>query len=207
MAQYVPAGNDLIDIFGGGYLDQGTRDWIEERSQAIYQTLSGASRAFIERSRELYQTVKESQALQVLRNLRSKEESVWSGSMIEPLLTLERLQTANPVMQRYIMAEPTLRRKYLNQEVDGYSESYVNHHGDAVGMDHYDWRRVMHGVVEVDLEEETDFVFRHFLEDLHGDTPLTVPMQVDILRTFDYLREYIEQEDALDPTDVEGKPM
>lgn len=205
MAQYVAGGADLIDIMAGGRPDEATRQWFAERSEMVQQNLSNSSRAFFDRARSLYQTISESQAIQMLRNLKSKDENVWSGNVIESLRTLASIQTASPVMQRMIMAQPDLRQRYLNQEVEGFADSYTNFHGDAWGSSHFDYRRVMDGVVEV--KDEEDFVIRHYIDYMEADDRnLSLHEKIDVLNTWDMVKQLLE-EGGEDPTSPVGNDL
>jgi hypothetical protein len=207
MAQYVPGGADLIDIVAGGRPDEATRQWFSERNEMLQNNLTNASRAFFDRARSLYQTISESQALQMLRNLKSKDDNVWSGNIIEPLRTLEALQTASPVMQRMIMAQPDLRRRYLNQEVEAYGDSYTNFHGDAWGATHFDYRRVMDGVVELSEDDSDGYVIRHYMDYMdEDDRNLTLHEKLDILNTWDVVKQMLE-EGGEDPTSPVGNDL
>ncbi len=69
--------------------------------------------------------------------------------------SLESLQHAPPIMQRYIMAHTPLRQLYLDGVLDGYDGSFENIRGDALGPDLYEWRRVNSGIINfVDKEDE-----------------------------------------------------
>lgn len=200
---YVEGGADLIDALGGGFLDDSTKDWFAQQSQAITHTLGQAGQAFFNRAREMYQTVSESQALQMLRNLKAQEHNVWSSNMIQPLRALEVLQTASPIMQRWVMAQPDLRTRYLNQEVEGYGDSYTNYHGDAVGVDHYDYRKVMDAMVVIPNDNDDNWVSRNFFEFVEDDPNLTIHERLDILDTWDLVKHYLE-EGGEDPTSPYG---
>lgn len=205
MAQYVPGGADLIDIMAGGRPDEATRQWFAERAEVVQQNLTNTSRAFFDRARSLYQTISESQALQMLRNLRTKSDDVWSGNVIEPLRTLESIQTASPVMQRMIMAQPDLRKRYLNQEVEAYGDSYTNFHGDVWGAMHFDYRRVMDGVLE--FEDESSYVIRHFIDYMEEDERnLSTHEKIDILNTWDVVKRLLD-EGGEDPTSPVGNDL
>jgi hypothetical protein len=207
MAQYVPGGADLIDIMAGGRPDDATRQWFAERAEMVQQNLSNTSRAFFDRARSLYQTISESQALQMLRNLRTKSDNVWSGNVIEPLRTLEALQTASPVMQRMIMAQPDLRRRYLNQEVEAYGDSYTNYHGDTWGPTHFDYRRVMDGVLDLQDDEKIGYVIRHYVDYMEvDDRVLSLHEKIDILNTWDVVKQLLE-EGGEDPTSPVGNQL
>lgn len=203
MNGYAVAGGDIIDVFAGGHLDNNTMQWLQNRNESVMSSVTGYAREFFQQAQNLYGMVSASDAAMVLRNLRSKKEDSWSFD-IAPLTNLEGLQTANPYMQRWVMAQPELRQRYLYQEVEGYGKSYKNHHGDAVGERHLDYRLVMDGVV---THDESQFGYKTYYNNLaEGDRELTVFEKVDILRTWNAVQEYLDAGED-DPTSVVGAKL
>lgn len=201
---YNNLGADLIDVMAGGHIDTGTTEWLQERSNALRSTLSGAAASFVESARSMYTMISTTDAAQILRNLTAKATSLWSPVQIAPLLTLPQLQTANPIMQRWVMACPEVRTRYLNQELEGYGDSYTNYHRDAIGPAHYDWRRVMDGIVVVN---EKDWGYTSYVDLMgEGEEPLSVHQKVDILKTWNAVRHYLEEGDE-DPTSTCGAKL
>lgn len=196
-------GADGFDAVVGGWMDPGAKEWLSGYANQVYNTFSGAGQALVDRSRELYQMIDESSAVQMLRNLRHKHDHLDITNQVSALRSMESLQTASPYMQRWIMAEPELRKRYLNQEVDGYSDTYVNYHGDAVGSDHYDYRRILSGLVETQGDDE-DYICRIYADELPpGDKELTPFQQFDVLDTWARVTRYLD-EGGEDPTSVYG---
>lgn len=193
-------GVDLLDICAGGHLDMNTQSWLGERSDALRATISTAASSFFNQAASLYTMISTSDAVQALRNLTVKAENVWQSNVITHLATIEQLQCAPLVMQRYIMAQPDLRQMYLNGEVTGYGDSYENLHGDGIGAKHYDWRRVMDGMVTVNDE---GYQFTQYVEDTRDDAELTVFEKVDILRTWSVAQTELSKGEQ-DPTSPEG---
>lgn len=197
-------GIDLMDIAAGGHLNQQTMSWLGERAETLRYNLSSAAISFFDQARNVYQMISTSDAVQALRNLTAKVDNVWQSNVIHSCLTIEELQTANPFIQRYIMAEPRLRTMYLNNEVEGYNESYTNCHGNNVGSNHYDWRRVMDQVVVVN---DKGFEINHYYEELsEGEKELSIHEKVDILRTWNMVNHYLD-ENELDPTSPVGNML
>ncbi len=194
-------GTDLIDVFAGGRLGQGVKSYFNERAAEVRATVTGAAAQFFDQARTLYSVIDASAATQILRNLKTKVDTTWQGNEITNLQTLQELQTAAPVMQRWIMAQPDLRSKFLHQEVQGYGESYVNYQGDAVGRRQYDFRRVTEGIVFED--DEGYHVTEYFEAVPDEDTPLTLHQKVDILKTWKQVEHYLQEADE-DPTSPEG---
>jgi len=98
-------------------------------------------------------------------------------------LSYEQIRDANITMQRYIMAHPEVRQLYLDNKIDGYSETYVNIFGNDVGESHYDYRKVMDGVI---VPTEKGFKFTHYNDELlPGDKPLSFVERMTILRVWE----------------------
>lgn len=205
MATYVEGGADIMDAIGGGMPSQQTREWIAQQSAAVTSTLSQYSQQFFDQSREMFQTINDSQAMQMLRNVKSRLQGAFSSDTIKVARTLEELQTASPNMQRWIMAEPTLRDRYLNNTADGYSETYKNFYGAVAGEAHYDYRRVMSGVGHQD--DEGVYTVKHFRDLLvEGDEELTTHQKLDIIDTWAMVKYHIERGEE-DPSCPYGSPL
>lgn len=122
--------------------------------------------------------------------------------------TLEDLQVANPVMQRYLMANPTMRTALQEQTIDGYSGSYYDMEPGKSGMDHYDYRRVINGmVVDLPLEEGQDFPTSKFTiiseELLPDDRELLFYEKCASLDAWDLQNMYMEMTEE-DPSNKFG---
>ena len=201
MATHVPYGADIIDVLGGGAPDMRTQNWLTERSAHVRQLSDPSAAAFFERAGTMYAMIDETRAEQMRRNLKERGEQLWSTGDIRPLYTLQGLQTASPVMQRWVMAHPDLRERYFDQALDGYAGQYENIQGDTSGEDQYDYRRVMDGVVRA---SENTFHLQHFYDHMSDeDSELTLSQKIDILNTWDRVSHYLEHGDE-DPTSVEG---
>ena len=194
-------GVDLMDIAAGGHLDQQTVSWLGERSEHMFNNVSSMASNFFNQAREVYQMISSSDAVQALRNLTVKTDNVWATNNIHACFTIEHLQTANPVMQRYIMANPNVRDMYLNNTVEGYAGSYENLHGNNIGERHYDYRRVMDEVVIV---HDTHIEYNHYYEEIpEGDKELTLYEKVDILKTWNLVNQALDAHE-MDPTSPVG---
>lgn len=203
---YTDMGSDGFDAMAGGRLSSNTLGWLQDYSERAFQTFSSYGQGLIERSRELYDMIDESSAMQMIRNLGTKAKNVWSNNELRALKSLEELQTASPYQQRFIMAQPELRTRYLNQEVEGYSDTYENLHGDAVGRDHYDYRRVMTGIVETPSATE-DYYYYVFPDRLaEHDRELNPTEKFDVLDTWALVMQQLEA-GGEDPTSPYGNPL
>jgi len=102
----------------------------------------------------------------------------------EELLSFQQLQNANLTMQRWVMTHPQVREFYLNQNVDGYSDTYKNVFGKDAGDKDYNYRRVMDGMLQDNPDDS--WVTHYYDEDLIiGDRELNHFEKVKILSTWD----------------------
>lgn len=109
---------------------------------------------------------------------------------IYPMASLEIIQQASPVMQRWIMTMPDIRTLHHRNACSAYDGNYVDHHPGVIGMDHYDYRRVMDGVV---VQTDTHAYSTTISEELYeGDSALSFRQQIDILDTWEAMKQYIE---------------
>ncbi len=126
--------------------------------------------------------------------------------MIVPLRTLADLQCAQPIMQRYMMANPMVQQYYFDNRIEGYSDSYVSIDHGKIGEANYDYRRVMNGIV-IDVEEpdgSLTWVAPQYYEDLReGDRELDMQEQSTILKSWDILELFLHAGKE-DPTSIYG---
>ena len=147
--------------------------------------------------RDVYRPYDESRAARVIRAALRYTENVFMPDQIRYLRTIGEVQHAPSSMIAMLMAEPTVRRMYHQQRVDGYTESYTDNQPGKVGEDHYDYRRVVNGVF---MEEEGEWVATTYYEDLlPGTGELEFLDQVDILRTWEQMRIHLMRRKE-DPT-------
>lgn len=196
-------GVDLMDICAGGHLDSETTSWLSERTDALRATISPIAANFFDQAQSLYTMISSSDAIQALRNMTVRSDNSWMSNQIVYLGNTEQIQNASPLMQRWIMAEPTLRNMYLKNEVEGYGESYTNYHGNTVGEAHYDWRRVHDGMATFTPE---GWSYKNYVEDTGEDRELTVFEKVDILRVHNAVRCSLSEAE-MDPTSTVGNML
>lgn len=83
-------------------------------------------------------------------NQLSEQGLIAKQEYIQPLTSFEQLQNAPHVMQRWVMSHPKVKELYLNQNIDGYSNTYQNVFGDGIGDKDYNYRMATSGVLQDD---------------------------------------------------------
>lgn len=194
-------GVDLMDIAAGGFLDNSTTSWIQDRTQALMSTVSATTAGWFNKARTFYQTITETDAVQALRNLTAKSDLSWKGNNIHLCNSLSQIQSSNPVQQRYLMANPELRTLYLNQSCEGFAGSYINLQGNAVGVAQYDYRRVTDGML---LVQPDHVEWNDFYENIpDNDKELELYEKADMIRNWNLVNVALDANE-MDPSSPIG---
>ena len=180
-----------------------TKQWIHDQFHRDTSMLTDLGRSFMDSASALYKKLNDPMLSRMARSIVRNLSGISHPNSIQPLKTISDIQGAKPVMQRYIMALPELRRLYHKQCCDGYSDSYVDHEPGLVGEAHYDYRRVMNAmvvdVVKPDGTETWQSVM--YPDDLEeGDRELDIDEQDCVLMSWTVAKEAIAKK--IDPTDV-----
>lgn len=173
--------------------------------EMMSMAVSDTSRAFLQQAQTIYQESQSAEAMRLARLALEKAHGIRQLDVVRPIWELGQLQNAPQVMQRWIMAEPFVRQMYIEQRIDGYSGSYVDIRPGEVGADHYDYRRVMNGVMVVhDETAETDWTVTAYFDPVEpNDIELVPAQQHDIVSTWDVVRACIKH-GVDDPTNQGG---
>lgn len=182
-----------------------TMSFIQNQVTKYNETLTDIGRSFMELSKDTYERLNDASVIRMAKAALRTAKGIFHPNVIVPLETIEELQAAQSMMQRYIMAQPDIRELYHQQRCDGYSDTYVDLHSSDVGSKHYDYRKVMTGIIveEVDENGEDLWVSHNYIDDLEpGDKDLDFSEKLSILDTWQAVRRYIETKE--DPTNMFG---
>ena len=171
-----------------GFLSQ----QLDQFSAQIHQ----GAQHYVDLARQTFDSFNSSEAMRLAKAVRRKVDSLWTREGIFAMTDIAQIQNANLTMQRWIMAEPTIRNMYHQQRCEGFADSYVDMHPGDVGESHYDYRRVMDGLV---VEQEDELVSVQYFDEVHDGDELDIDEQVAILRTWDSIKNAIH-ENKEDPT-------
>lgn len=206
MVQVVQAGNvatfDYLLYPEQNFLNQ---SYLENQLTNFNMQVSDIGRKFLEETKHIYNKINDSSVVRAAKAAIRAVKGVFHPNSITPLVTLDELRSAQSAMQRFIMAEPTVRETFHLQRCNGYSDTYVDYYPDQIGEKHYDYRRVMDGIIkDIDgPDNEYDWVAtRYFDELVEGDRELCLSDQVAVMRSWDIAKMFLEAGE--DPTDMFG---
>jgi hypothetical protein len=189
MAQVLAGGNDAFDALAYGRPHPGTMQFLETQLSHMSQSLTQAGQQFMAGAAEVYDRLNGATAMRILRAAGRAAKSIWQSEDIKALFDIGQFQHAPLVMQRWIMTEPSVRGLYHAQRCDGYSDTYVDLHPHDIGEAHYDYRRVMDGMVVMGTGEDEGWSSTTYFEDTVADEiPLSFEDQNDILQTWEAIR-------------------
>lgn len=195
MAHVIYGGTNEYDSLIYGPKAEGTLRYIEQNMQNVSQmlssTLTDAGRSFFSTAADLWNQFHGSEAVRLANAAMRKASSIFQVDVIRNISSIEEIQNAPQCMIRYIMAEPTVRQLYHDQRCEGYGDSYIDLYKNDMGERHYDYRRVMDGMV-VDTDDG-GWKHSHYIEELvTGDRDLTHGEKTDVLSAWDYVKHYVK---------------
>lgn len=182
---------------------ESTREWLSQQVNREYDKLSETGKMFAEMGRSAYQRLTDTSVFRKARQVLRGIAGVFGGDRIQSIDTYQGLQTARPVMQQYLMAEPQYRRMYHEQRCDGFSDSYVDLEPGRVGEAHSVYRRVMNTVL---VDTPTGWEVTMYPDELaDGERELYPDEQGVILDAWSLMRRAITE--GVDPCDIFNAPL
>lgn len=196
--QIISGGLDAWDALAYGEQNPANLNYFKSQLQNIGNTLTDFGRQFYADAERIYDNFNGSHAMQILRNVTKAAKTLFQPNIVKSIFEMDDMQMASVVMQRWIMANPVVRQLYHDQRCEGYSDTYVDLHPGDIGEKHYDYRRVMDGMIQ---ENEDGSWFAKFYADeiLEGDKELIHEDKVNILSTWEIVEMFMKAGEK-DPT-------
>lgn len=119
MAMYIEGGALAFNELVYAPRDPGTVQYLKDSAAQVSQNLTDTGRMFMDTAREKWQHFFGDNALRAARAAVRSVQTMWDADVIRVLSSIAQMQHAPVVMQRYIMADPTIRTMFLAQQLDG----------------------------------------------------------------------------------------
>lgn len=195
--QIISGGLDAWNALAYGEQNPNNLNYFKSQLQNIGETLTDFGKQFYADAGKIYDNFNGAAAMQILKNVTRAAKTLFQPNIVRSLFDLTDIQTSSSVMQRWIMANPVVRKMYHEQKCDGFSDSYVDVQPKLIGEEHYDYRRVMDGVV---VEDEDGWSFKLYPDEIYdGDKELSHEDKVDIMTTWEIIEHYMKAGEK-DPT-------
>ncbi|QVD49136.1 hypothetical protein LUCX_66 [Xanthomonas phage vB_XciM_LucasX] len=169
---------------------EGTVRFLQRQFEDPSLALRVADTSFLDRARAMFDDNYGDEAMARIEAVRNRLRRSWNPNTIFRLETVEEFQQANPLMQRWVMAQPFVRQQFKRGAVSGYLGSYVDLDAKFSGKDHYDWRRAMSGMAVYD-DENGWLATTYGDEELEGDEPLSFEDKLHIQDTWEMAEYYL----------------
>lgn len=183
--------------------------WIQNQianlSNTVMSSLTQAGREFMGACKGIYEQLQNNDIVQKAHAALKMNRNLHNPNQIRELYSLDEIRLATGPMVRWVMAEPSIKQRLIDDRCFGYGDQFVDLSPGLVGEEDYSYRRVMNGVVQDTTDEEgkPSWVCHHYIENLiPTDRELTPYEQFDILNTWDLMKAYMAQNQ--DPTDPLG---
>lgn len=187
MANVVYGDSDIFAHMTYGEPAPELYSYVEREYERARSNFVGSALALANQSYQMYQDVKNSDAVRAARAAMRRVGSLWQHDSIRYLSTYGETQNAPPTMLRWLMAEPTIRRHYHEGRCDGYSGRYVDIEPGRVGEHHTDYQKVDNGYVHVQDDGSWHATTYSNSWEEHP-VELTLSEQDDIRSTWDVIR-------------------
>lgn len=200
---YALGADSQMDAIIYGEHHPNTLNYLQSQFNTFTNTLHESALSFFNRGKELFEKFNGSEAIRFARNVVKEVLGTTDvrHDVVQSIFELERFQEATLTNIRYLMANPVCRDLFHQQRIDGWSHLYVDVEPGCIGNDHYDYRKVMDGVLQI---EEDNWKFVHYLDQLkEGDRELMLEEKTDILSNWTALEALIEIGKD-DPTSIFG---
>lgn len=194
-----------------------TYRYIEDRITKAIDTASGHAKSFMDGARDIYERIRSSVSMKLARAAVNSMKRTSRENIIHICKDLEEVRQSSALMQRYIMAQPLVRKSYVKQMIDGYSETYspsitkINNrtYKDLTDEEIPEYRAVMDGVLfEEETFEDSDteranpvvgLKHRHYYDSLDEDNRLQPDQQFMVIQSWEIAE--LAMLKLLDPTD------
>lgn len=199
MAKIYEGDREIFRALTYSHTDRDYQQYVHDRYENLTNLVTGSAKEFMSRARDKYERVINSGSVRKARALARQIGNLWGKDCIQPLHTITDVQNAPYSMRQYIMAEPTIRKLYHQNQCEGYGSSYVDNEPGVIGSEHLAYQKVDNGYVHVadDGSWSATTYSNNFEDDLDSED-LTLDQQDDIRSVWDIVRSAIYFE--VDPT-------
>lgn len=180
-------------------MTEGMGEFISSINENTLSKIGEIGRGFIERTADIYRRSGFDELVNLRdRMRRNKQRAVRDFDDIQAYASLDDFVMATPRMRRWIIANPSLRKRYRRKELSGW-DNEVQDDLQFSPEEHPDYQYVTNGMLIDD--KYTEYV-NVFVENIRDTEELSFSERTDVVLTWDTAEKLIEQ--RYDPTSKWG---
>ena len=113
MVSIVQGGTDTFNAFAYGQPNESMYSFIADNAARVSRNLTDTAMQWMDNAKQVYRQVTHSEAIRRVKAATRRVDTMMNHRHgVAPLTSITSIQNANPDMQRWIMAEPTVRKAY-----------------------------------------------------------------------------------------------
>lgn len=196
--QFSDADLAMHSLFGNN--SSSTQQYIQQQAQSYMQSLQNSNLGqfatnAINNVQNLFNFFNNGEINNRIQRFKHQYSTYWDEDVIRYLDNAIAIQNAKTVMQRWVMANPTINALYNDGRINGYSDSYTVS-SDYAKADNYNYRLAMSGVA---VEEDNVTKVTSYAQSIEeNDRLLNVYEKLSIQRTWKQIEDLISE--GVDPT-------
>ena len=196
-ARYLEGGDAVIEAMIAPVQHPDNQEYFKREAASVMNNVNTYGEQFVTNVTNMYNAYNHSGFYQEVQQLARQTQTIITPTSIYPIYNNEQLPLVEGHMRRYIMAQPDLRQLHNTQSCNSYDGEYVDLFPNTTKFDHYDYRRVMTGML---YKDKDTWNISTVTESLDGDRELEFWEKSAILETWKTVKRCIA--DDLDPSDL-----
>lgn len=190
-----------LAMAGFAEVPQESYRWVEERLMRSRDNLTDVGRSMMDTAIDTYRHLRDGSLTRAARRIVRGVRSIAHPDSIIDLNSIREIQSCQGVIQRYIMANPVIRKLHERQLCDGFSDTYIERDPGMHDIELETYCAVTNGVFCEDPHNPGEYwIPQHFSSEAEHERVLDVEEQATILDIW----EIVEQaaRNKIDATDI-----
>ena len=197
---YIEGGTAVIDALRSPPPSESTLAFFRaERDSIVNDTTGMYSQDWVQRVADIHDTFWDASYMNQMNQILQQNNNIVNPNRAYPIYQVNQIPYCSVYMQRWIMSYPELRELYYDSQCYGFEDTYVDISEGFIGMDDYNYRRVVDNMVNKDYKGKK-ITISSITESLkEGDRELMLWEKINIMSTWNTVARAISE--GIDPTD------
>lgn len=165
---------------------------------------SSLSAEYIQMAKDIYNKHNDESVLAAAKAVALSANMLFDMNIIRALLTIQEIQNAKPLMQRFIMALPEMGKLMSEQRIEAFGGMFKDAEPGYHGIERKDYRTITNGLIEENVEGFMSYKI-HLDDHDEDDAPPTFRARMDIMDTWEIALQAIAE--GIDPSSITGEKI